>query len=280
MNSAPTRVAHDSSARITAQYDLHCHVLPAWDDGPKTLEESLQLVQRAASCGTKLIFATPHVGRKFGGVKHPSATIAPAVAQFQKEVDARGLGVKILPGAEILMGAVDISMGAPLKDSWTYGNAGHYLLIESPNRAWPVYGNHVVQEVLRHGVTAILAHPERYVDVQRNPKILDQMLHQGALVQITAGALVGDMGKESMKCAFHLLETGMVHIISSDAHTPQHTMAGEVVELVCQRIGEARARQIFVDNPAAVVAGKAIPAQISPTVAPTSFLKKLFSKGV
>ena len=268
-----------SGARIVAQFDLHCHVLPNWDDGPKTLEESLALIERAASCGTKLIFATPHVGRSFGGVKHPSASIAPAVEELQKEVDARGFGVQILPGAEILMGSVNITGTSDLKNSWTYGNAGHYLLIESPMRAWPPFGNHVIQEVFRHGVTPILAHPERYVDVQRNIETLQPMLAQGALVQITAGALVGESGKETMRCCYKLLDAGLVHIISSDAHLAAHRMPGEVIDLVIERVGEARARQIFVDNPRAVVEGKAIPAQVGPKIQSPSFLKKLFSRG-
>ena len=178
------------------------------------------------------------------------------------------------------MGSVDITAESTLKESWTYGHAGHYLLIESPMRSWPVFGNHVVQEIFRHGVTPILAHPERYVDVQRTLNTLQPMLDQGALVQITAGALVGSMGREAMKCAFAMLDAGLVHIISSDAHMPAHTMAGEVVELVSQRIGEARARQIFMDNPASVIAGEAIPAQFEPTITAPSFLKKLFSRGV
>lgn len=267
-----------NGAAIVAEFDLHCHVLPNWDDGPKTLEDSLALVERAASCGTKIIFATPHVGRNFGGIKHPSASIAPAVEALQKEIDARGLGVQILPGAEILMGSVDITGTSELKDTWTYGNAGHYLLIESPMRAWPPFGNHIIQEVFRHGVTPILAHPERYVDVQRKIETLQPMLAQGALVQITAGALVGDAGKDSMRCAYQLLEAGVVHIIASDAHTASHQMPGEVVDLVIERIGEARARQIFVDNPRAVAEGRAIAAQVGPKLQSPSFLKKLFSR--
>src|SRR3982751_1348163 len=43
--------------------DLHCHLLPGVDDGPATLEQSLDYAMAAVAAGTSRIVATPHVER-------------------------------------------------------------------------------------------------------------------------------------------------------------------------------------------------------------------------
>ena len=41
--------------------DLHSHILPGVDDGPTTIDESLEIARRAAADGVRVIAATPHV---------------------------------------------------------------------------------------------------------------------------------------------------------------------------------------------------------------------------
>ena len=269
---------------ITARFDLHCHALPAWDDGPDTLEDSLALLERAQNCGTQTLVATPHVGRKWKHREaHTSEEIPGAVEQINAAAHARGLTIRVVPGAELLMGAIDIGGGDDINDSWTYAGRCKWALIESPNMAWPTFGNHIVYELARRGIRSVLAHPERYADVQKDINVLATALGQGALVQVTAGVLSGQMNDRAMsRCAAQLLKAGMVHLVASDAHTAAHTMPGEVVGHVIERVGTGRARQIFEDNPRAVLEGTAIAPQfeVSPqTATGGGFWGKLFGKG-
>ena len=41
--------------------DLHCHVLPGIDDGPRTVDEALALCKAVAADGVQVVAATPHL---------------------------------------------------------------------------------------------------------------------------------------------------------------------------------------------------------------------------
>ena len=247
------------SPTITAAYDLHCHVLPDWDDGPAELEISLQMAERAAESGIRYLCATPHVGRAFAGKSRRSVDIPGGVAELQKTFDERGIPVTLVAGAELLLGAVDFEGVGPVKGEWTYGTQGKFALVESPIAIWPDYGNHLLHTLQLRGVTPVIAHPERYINVQNDVTVLDTAVAQGALLQITAASLLGRKGRPLQNCCFRLLDAGMVHVLASDAHGPEEIFPGEAVELVIERVGESRARQIFVDNPAAVINGTFVP---------------------
>ncbi|RYX86267.1 hypothetical protein EON83_03320 [bacterium] len=255
---------------ITAKYDLHCHALPDWDDGPNSLEDSLALLERAQNAGTQTLVATPHVGRRWKNREdHTSSEIPEAVSALNEAAQQKGLTIKVIPGAELLMGAIDIGGTDEVKTSWTYGGKKKWALIESPNMSWPNFANHIVYELARRGVRSVLAHPERYIDVQKDPAILQSALSNGAIIQVTAGVVSGQMNDKNMsRCVQNLFKLGMVHLVASDAHVASHTMPGEVVDEVIARVGEARARQIFEDNPRAVLEGTGIGPQhdVAPTI--------------
>jgi protein-tyrosine phosphatase len=265
------------SAPIRAAFDLHCHILPAWDDGPKTLEIVLAMLERARQSGIETIIATPHVGRAFKGVEHDASLIPGGVEKLQAELDSRGIGVKILPGAEILLGSVDLLGDKGISENWTVANNRKYALVESPYRSWPDFGNNLLYELMRRGVRPIIAHPERYMDVQKDITKIEAAVTQGALLQITAGSILGQNGKEMLVCCQRLLDAGWVHIVASDAHNVDHAWPGEAIETVTKRIGAPRARQIFETNPRAIIEGKPIPTQIAPAkVEPSgSFFSRL-----
>jgi protein-tyrosine phosphatase len=265
------------SAPIRAALDLHCHILPAWDDGPKTLEGVLAMLERARQSGIDTIVATPHVGRAFKGVEHDASLIPQGVEKLQAELDSRGIGIKILPGAEILLGSVDLLGDKGISLHWTVANNQKYALVESPYRSWPDFGNNLLYQLMLRGVRPIIAHPERYMDVQKDIARIEHAVTQGALLQITAGSILGHNGKEMQVCSQRLLDAGWVHVVASDAHNGDHAWPGEAIEAVEKRIGGARARQIFETNPRAIIDGKPIPTQIPPQKVEVkgSFLSRL-----
>jgi protein-tyrosine phosphatase len=257
---------------------LHCHPLPAWDDGPGTLEGSLQLLQAASDAGVEVLVATPHVGRAFRGVEHPAGEIPAAVERLQSAANEAGLKIKLVPGAEIMLGAVDLLARPGVDAAWTYGGLGKHMLVESPYPAWPDFGDNLIYELGLRGVTAIIAHPERYVDVQRDPTKMIEAGRQGHLLQVTARALLGMAGKTQLHCALALLEAGAVHFVSSDAHSEKHPYTGAVFALLCRHVGERRARQICRDNPRAVIEGRPLGRQVEPRTRAPGFWERITRK--
>ncbi len=269
---------------IVARFDLHCHALPEWHDWPDSLEDSLALLERAQGAGTQTLVATPHVGRKWKHREnHSSNDVPAAVERLNAAAQSRGLTIRVVPGAELLMGAIDIGGSGEVKASWTYGSAGKWALIESPDATWPTFANHIVYELARRGVRCVLAHPERYIDVQKDVNVLANALGQGALVQVTAGVVSGQMNDKVLsRCVNNLFKEGLVHLVASDAHRADHTMPGEVVAQVIERVGEERARQIFDSNPRAILEGGAVPPQADVVPQKSSgsggFIGKLFGR--
>ena len=87
--------------------DLHCHVLPGIDDGPATLDEALALVRQAGADGITTIAATPHVDWTY---TVDAAAVAAGVAEVQAALDAAGIDVRLVAGAEVaLTRAADLS---------------------------------------------------------------------------------------------------------------------------------------------------------------------------
>jgi protein-tyrosine phosphatase len=262
------------------EIDIHCHILPNWDDGPETIEISLAMCARAASVGLKTIVATPHIGRSFGNKEHSSEDIAGGVQLLQKEINAQGIPINIVTGGEILMGAIDLHARLPQDLTLTYGAKGKFALIESPYPSWPDFGPQLINLMQNKGVTPILAHPERYLNVQKTPNILEPLVRQNALLQVTAGAITGEMGKLNRACVRALLKQGWVSFISSDAHNTSHALPHQAIEEVVKLIGEDAARTIFFENPRKMLNGE----RVSPGVPDeeitesVGFFKKLFKR--
>src|SRR5262249_54726636 len=108
--------------------DLHCHVLPAVDDGPATIEAAVELARDAESDGTTTIVATPHFDSNHMHLS--AARIAAEVVSLQKRLDSEGVGITVLPGAELsALRAADLDDGS-LKELAL--GSGPWLLLECP----------------------------------------------------------------------------------------------------------------------------------------------------
>src|SRR3954454_11717850 len=76
--------------------DIHFHALPGVDDGPPTMEDSLELARLAVSDGTRTVVATPHIRREF--LADPSE-VPPRVAELQDRLHSEGIPLSVMPAA-------------------------------------------------------------------------------------------------------------------------------------------------------------------------------------
>ena len=182
--------------------DLHSHILPGVDDGPATLEESLELARSAASDGIRVIAATPHVRDDYPTTP---TTMERLLAELRAAIQDQGIPIDVRPGGEIAIAWLDrLSEGDLVR--FGLGGSPHYLLVEFPYAGWPLSLHEWVFRLVTRQITPVIAHPERNADVQANPDELRPLVDAGALVQITAASLDGRIGRSSKAAAMGLID--------------------------------------------------------------------------
>ena len=195
--------------------DLHCHVLPGVDDGPSTVQDTIELVRAAVADGTHTIAATPHIDNSHRPVD--SAYIRAAVPEVQARLDRAGVAVRIETGAEVALTRA-VELDDDELAALTLGGRG-WLLLECPLNFTSTPGFTSGARLLaRRGHRILLAHPERCPLFLRSPDELDDLVADGMLAQVTARALDGRFGRTVRDLALHLVARGTAHVVASDGH--------------------------------------------------------------
>lgn len=254
--------------------DLHSHILPGLDDGPASMEGSLQLARAAVAAGTRTIVATPHVN---GGYGIGPERIAEGVAELTDALARAAIPLEVLPGGEIAIWRL-----VDLDDDTLRGFAlggGPRLLVESPFS--PVVGEFepMVLDLQQRGHRVLLGHPERCPAIQRDPERLVRLVQAGVLVQVTAGSMEGAFGSTVRRFTVSLLREGLVHVVASDAHDhvkrpPGQTAGFRALEAELPGLGEQQSWMTEL-VPAAILAGEPLPERPPLPQATGGLLRKL-----
>lgn len=194
--------------------DLHCHILPGIDDGAPTLKDTLAMARAAVAAGTKTMVATPHVSWEWPD--NNAALIASKVDEVNDALRGEELDLEVRPGAEIAM-----SRASELDDEELRAlrlGGGPWLLVECPFVSSAAGFDLALSDLQARGHQVVLAHPERCAAFQRDPEALRGFLSSGMLSSITAGSLIGRFGRTVKAFSEHLMRTGLVDNVSSDAH--------------------------------------------------------------
>lgn len=237
--------------------DLHMHILPGMDDGPKDMAESLEMCRLAAQDGTRVVCATPHM---FNGVYEVSRErILAGVQELRARIAEEKIDLEIVPGAEVYV-HMELCQFLDKGLVLTPGDSGRYLLLELPSDILPPMLDRYLFTIQLAGVTPILAHPERNFEIQTDPSVLVQTVTSGSLLQITAGSLFGDFGSRAHKCAHKLLKMGMAHLVGSDAHHALGRIPGleKSYRLVKRTLGKREAESVFYNRPSRILIGQRI----------------------
>src|SRR5919106_611325 len=230
--------------------DLHSHILPGIDDGARSLEEARELARLAVREGVTAIAATPHVRADYPTTPE---RMERGVSELQRDFGRQGIRLEVVRGGEIDIQRLSVLSEADL-ERFTLAGGGRYLLLEFPYFGWPLALDAAVTTLVGLGLTPVLAHPERSATVQERPSRLGGLVAAGALVQVTAGSLAGAFGRSSRNAARALVASGLVHVLASDAHSPDARDAGLAAGV--EALDDAGlAAYLTEETPAAIVAG-------------------------
>jgi protein-tyrosine phosphatase len=229
--------------------DLHCHIIYGVDDGARTREEALEMARLAAADGARVIVATPHSPESVGSRIYDPALIRERSAELTALLREEGVDVGIVPGTEIAYSS-DVLKQLQRGDLLTY-NSTRTILLELAGNVFPPGVDVGLFNLQVAGYRVVLAHPERIVEVQRDPNVLLPFVERGILAQVTAEALLGRQGQRLQRTATTLVQRRMAHIIASDSHglPPRRPpflrhARQRAVELVGEEIANALVRGI------------------------------------
>jgi protein-tyrosine phosphatase len=237
--------------------DIHCHCLPGLDDGPGTREEALALCRKIVADGVTTTIATPHQFGRYSRT-NSAAKIRRAVDALAADLQRENIPLEVFPGADVRIDERLLKL-LEADEALTVADRGHYLLLELPHEVF-VDPRHLLTGLLRRGVRPIMTHPERYAYLQRSWEMMAAWVAQGAVIQITAGSLVGDFGPLAHEMAWEMVFRGLVGLVATDAHDAEQRppRLSAALEMLCARIGPRLARRVCLDNPLAVFEGQEI----------------------
>lgn len=239
--------------------DVHHHLLFDLDDGPPDLETSLAMVEMALADGITHIVCTPHANYSFPFSPEKNAA---CLAQIQEHTgDKITLGM----GCDFHLSYENIQDAMAHRTRYTI-NGKNYLLVEFPDFGIPQNISQTFYEMMIAGITPILTHPERNPTLAVHPERMVEWIRMGCLVQVTAGSLLGNFGKNAQRMAEQLLRDRWVHLLATDAHntTSRPPRLREAHDLLERTYGKECAERLCVTNPLAVFNGEALPEQPEP----------------
>ena len=231
--------------------DIHSHIIFDVDDGPRTLADSKALLEESYRQGVRTIISTSH--RRKGMFETPEDKIAANFSQVRNLAHEIADDLTVLYGAEIyytsdILDKLEHDIIPTLADS-------HYALIEfsmhTPfKEIYTALGN-----VLRLGITPVVAHIERYHCLENDSQKVRELIDMGCYMQINSSSvlkpkLFGDKYKFMKKRAHFFLEQNLVHFIASDMHNlgPRPPYMNEAYKIIKKRYGRARANALFRYN--------------------------------
>ena len=223
--------------------DLHSHILPQLDDGARDLEESLAMARLAVESGVSHMLATPHCME--GGAR----TVTEAVMYLQQALQTMQIPLKVLPGMEIF-GTRDTARLLREGRLLTL-NGSRYPLIEFDFEGDGYQQTAILEQVRREGYIPVVAHPERYVFIQRQPQILNTWVQLGCLLQINKGSLTGRFGHTAQDLAMALVGRGFAAVVASDAHSARYRTPWiyDAWQTLAHQISPLAAEHLLLENP-------------------------------
>ena len=237
--------------------DLHIHLLPGVDDGAGSLAESTRMCRMAADDGCRALVATPHQRRSWP--TEDIARLEELLTNLTEHVAARP---ELFLGGEI---HVDSDL---LDDLELEGRAGlcplagsRWLLLEF-DQLPPVQGaDGLIHELVLAGWKPLIAHPEFIPFLAEDFDLLDYLVRLGARAQVTAMSLTGDFGRATQATVREMIQSGLVHVVASDAHTPEWRPPGlsAARKEIEQRWNTALASRLVEGNPQCVLDNAEIP---------------------
>jgi protein-tyrosine phosphatase len=234
--------------------DIHSHILPEVDDGPKSWDVCVAMCRAAAADGITHMVATPHANDRY---HYDREYLQGLVTKLQQLV---GDAPKLSLGCDFHLSFENIQDALTHPTRYVIDGT-RYLLVEFSNYSVPQQTTDSFLKFGDCGITVIVTHPERNPILRENLQRVAEWAEQGCVIQMTGSALTGFWGERTRRAAQWLLEHQAVHVLATDAHdlekrVPILSTSRDAAAEIC---GVEIAAALVDANPRAIVANQPLP---------------------
>jgi protein-tyrosine phosphatase len=238
----------------TIVVDIHSHILPEVDDGPKSWDVSVAMCRAAAADGITHQVATPHANDRY---HYDREYLRGLVAHLQQLV---GDAPRLSLGCDFHLSYENIQDALAHPTRYVIDGT-RYLLVEFSNYSVPQQTTESFLKLGDCGITVIITHPERNPILRESLQRVVEWAEQGCVIQMTGSALTGFWGERTRRAAQWLLERQAVHVIATDAHdlekrVPILSTSRDAAAEIC---GAEVAEALVELNPRAIITNQPLP---------------------
>lgn len=241
-----------------ASIDIHSHILYGIDDGSKSIEESINIIKEHIKMGFTDIVVTPHY---IENSKYETNNIDKEniLKTLKQELKKQNININLYLGNEVFVNN-NLEELLKKKEIATINNS-KYLLIEFPMNEKPKDINNIIYELKIKGIIPIIAHPERYDYVEKNPNLVLEWIEEGALLQSNYGSIIGVYGSGPQKTIKKLLKKDLIEFLATDIHYPNNKIylnMDKIRKKLKKLISEERFIELTNTNPKKIIENKEI----------------------
>ena len=236
--------------------DFHTHILPNIDDGSRSIDETFNLIKEAKEVGFDCIILTSHYIENFYETDVPERDVW--VKAISENLGAKGIDTDLYLANEIYISENMMELLEQQKASTI--NNSCYVLFELPLNEEPLNLYDVIYSLQENKLIPILAHPERYSFIQKEPELIYDLIEKGCLMQANYGSIIGQYGVKAEYIVKKFLENNMIHFLGSDVHR-QNSIYPKIpfaLEKIKEIVGEEKLEELTTINPKLVLANKKI----------------------
>lgn len=236
--------------------DFHTHIIPNIDDGSRSIEETFNLIQEAKEAGFEGIVLTSHYIENYYETDVPERDVW--VKAISDNLKIKGIETNLYLGNEIYMSENMMNLLIDGKAS-TINNSS-YVLFEMPLNAEPMNLYDVIYSLQENKLIPVLAHPERYSFVQKEPELINDLIEKGVLMQANYGSILGQYGEKAEIIVRKFLEANMIYFLGSDVHR-QNTIYKKIpqaLEEIRNIVGDEKLEELTTKNPKLALNNKRI----------------------
>lgn len=222
-SSAPASTLEEAIHLSTLHADMHSHLIPGIDDGAKTIEDSLELIQFLHGKGYNKLITTPHVMSDY--FRNTPEIILSGLETVRAAVKEAGIPVTIEAAAEYY---IDDGFSRKMEEEKLLTFGENYLLMEVSYINPPDSVSEVFFRSQVLGYRPVLAHPERYPFWYRDLEQYRRFYEMGVTLQLNLNSLCGYYGPDAKRIAEKLIDMEIIGALGTDMHHTRHAKALEM----------------------------------------------------